>query len=165
MQDSADGSAFMLASQLAAATPGATMRASAADDDDDARLVEQIGLVVGQRLDQFSMAVNGIRLQFWSPVREIYIEHATVELSRSGQPPATYAWNDDVVATTLLSVLGHTVTGLDLSGGHLTVTFDGERKLRVTPDPDYESWQVNSDDGLLIVCLPGGGLSVWLPNE
>lgn len=44
--------------------------------------------------------------------------------------------------------------------GRLLLTV-GDRTIRCGPDAEYEAWQYNSPDGTLVVCLPGGGLSIW----
>ncbi len=33
--------------------------------------------------------------------------------------------------------------------------------LTVESDEHYESWQINADDGLLMVCTSGGNLAIW----
>ncbi|MFF2268878.1 DUF6188 family protein [Cellulosimicrobium cellulans] len=35
----------------------------------------------------------------------------------------------------------------------------------VDPDDAHEAWQIGSDDGLRIVCAPGGEVSTWRPRE
>lgn len=135
----------------------------------DPRLNEQLAMITGRRLSQFSMATGGIRLAFWgedatSIGREILIEHSTLELSRAREATRKYQWNDDVVATSLLSVLDQKVTRLDLTDGYLSVEFDSQLRLRVEPDQHYESWEISSDDHLLIVCTPGGDLTIWYPD-
>jgi hypothetical protein len=87
-----------------------------------------------------------MRLAFWGDYlgtigREIRIEHPTVELSRPGQPTSTYERGSEVVATSLLSALGHAVIGIDVTGGHLSIVFDGDLTVTVEPDQRYESWQ------------------------
>jgi hypothetical protein len=51
----------------------------------------------------------------------------------------TYQWNEDVVATSLLSALDHKVTRIDPTDGYLSVDFDNDLRLRVEPDQHYES--------------------------
>lgn len=36
--------------------------------------------------------------------------------------------------------------------------------LVVSPDPDYESWEVSGGNGLRVVCMPGGALGIWDPT-
>lgn len=45
--------------------------------------------------------------------------------------------------------------------GTLTVGFESGLSVVVDPDPHYEAWTVTGPNGLIIVCLPGGQLSVW----
>jgi hypothetical protein len=44
------------------------------------------------------------------------------------------------------------------------LSFDDRSDLSVEPHPLYEAWQMCNDAGLLIVCMPGGELSVWSPG-
>jgi hypothetical protein len=36
--------------------------------------------------------------------------------------------------------------------------------LVVSPDPDYEAWEVSGRSGLRVVCMPGGALGIWDPT-
>ncbi|MBB5866947.1 uncharacterized protein (AIM24 family) [Allocatelliglobosispora scoriae] len=47
------------------------------------------------------------------------------------------------------------------TSGSLRLVFSGGHVLRVEPDPHYEAWTASAPGGLLVVSLPGGGLSVW----
>jgi hypothetical protein len=51
----------------------------------------------------------------------------------------------------------------DDSGG-LRVDLEGGARLLVPADPNYEAWTVAGPNGLKVVSLPGGGLSVWSPQ-
>lgn len=55
----------------------------------------------------------------------------------------------------------HAVASRD---GGLEVAFrDGDRLL-ISPGP-YEPWQLNGDDGYLVVSVAGGGLSIWSARD
>jgi hypothetical protein len=163
--------ALILAKQLAAAVPGATIRPSDSHGPGavtDPRLAEQLAIITGRRLSQFSIAINGIRLAFWGEAagtvsREIYIEHPTITLARPGQAATIHASDGDAVATALLSVLNQRATQITISHGQLSFSFETGLTLKADHDQHYESWQISSDDGLLIVCTPGGDLTVWHP--
>lgn len=165
--------AYFLAARVADAVPGATtVRYSDASGPaafDDPRLNQQLEIIVGRRLSQFSMSGSGVRLAFWGEKagtigREILIEHETLDLTQPGQRAAIrHQWNEDVVATSLLAALNNRVTRIDVTDGHLSVTFESGLQLEVEPDQQYESWQITSEDDLLIVCTPGGDLTIWYP--
>jgi hypothetical protein len=87
---------------------------------------------------------------------EIFIEQPTIMLARPGQPADAHAPASDAVATALSSVLNQRATEITLTGGQLVISFETGLTLKVNPDQRYESWQISSDDGLLIVCTPGG---------
>lgn len=51
--------------------------------------------------------------------------------------------------------------GLAFDDGHLELSFVGGTLVSVPSAEDYEPWEVAGADGLRIVSLPGGELSVW----
>ena len=155
-----NSAAFILARQIAAAAPGATVRHSDSHGPDavtDPRLRDQLAIISGRRLSQFSIAINGLRLAFWGEEagtvsREIFIEHPTILLTHPGQVTIAHAPDGDAVAAALLSVLNRRASEITLTSGHLIISFETGLTLKVDPDQRYESWQISSDDELLIVC-------------
>ncbi len=49
--------------------------------------------------------------------------------------------------------------------GRLTFAAAPDITMTVEPDANYESWHVNGDFNLLIVCMLGGKLAVWPGSE
>ena len=55
----------------------------------------------------------------------------------------------------------------------MTVADDGELALRfadgelltVPPEENYEAWELRDDTGWLVVCMPGGSLAIWAPDQ
>jgi uncharacterized protein DUF6188 len=45
--------------------------------------------------------------------------------------------------------------------GTLRVEFDGDVRIVVAPDPDYDAWDVNHRGHMQVVALPGGELAIW----
>jgi Family of unknown function (DUF6188) len=140
--------AFILARQIAAAVPGATGRHSDSHGpgaSTDPRLREQLAIISGRRLWQFSIASNGTRLAFRGETagtvsRDIFIENPTVALARGGQPAIAHTSDSDAVATALLSVLNQRATEITLTGGQLIISFETGLTLKVDPGQRYESW-------------------------
>ena len=171
--ESDQNSAAFITGRIAAAAPGATVRHSDSHGPDavtDPRLREQLAIISGRRLSQFSIAINGIRLAFWGEEagtvsREILIEHPTILFTHPGQVAIAHAPDSDAVAAALLSVLNRRASEITLTSGHLIISFETGLTLKVEPDQRYESWQISSDDGLLIVCTPGGDLTIWYPPD
>jgi hypothetical protein len=163
----------MLARQVAAAEPGVTVRHSDSHGPDvftDPRLREQLQVITGRRLSQFGIGINGIGLAFWGEAagtvsREIFIEHPAIVLALPGEPAIAHDPASDAVATALLSVLNKRASQITVTGGQLTISFETGLTLKADPDQHYESWQISSDDGLLIVCTPGGDLTIWYPSS
>jgi hypothetical protein len=61
-----------------------------------------------------------------------------------------------------LRLVGESVSGaLVEPNGTLVVTFRENTVLRALPDPEFEAWQLVSENGYLLVCGPGGELTEW----
>ncbi|MDZ7886256.1 MAG: DUF6188 family protein [Mycobacterium sp.] len=59
-------------------------------------------------------------------------------------------------------LVGQTISSSTVDrAGALTVVFERGELLHVEPDPSFEAWTVSGPKGLLIVCSPGGELSIW----
>ncbi len=48
--------------------------------------------------------------------------------------------------------------------GRLDVAFSGGIRLHASPDPQFEAWNLSGPRGLLMVCSPGGMITVRLPQ-
>jgi hypothetical protein len=46
-------------------------------------------------------------------------------------------------------------------GGLLRLTFRDGSELVVEPDDQFEAWNISTDQGVRVVCPPGGGLATW----
>ena len=69
------------------------------------------------------------------------------------------------VVERLTELVPATVQAIAVQSGTLSIGLAGAVEIVVTPTDMYEAWQVNGNDGSLLVCLPGGGLSWWLPTS
>lgn len=47
------------------------------------------------------------------------------------------------------------------ANGDLELEFMNGSSLKVTPEYEYEAWEVTSSNGLRVVCAPGGKLAIW----
>jgi hypothetical protein len=52
-----------------------------------------------------------------------------------------------------------------LENGTLEMVLTDSSCVRVKSETDFEAWEVNSDKGLKIVCMPGGDIAIWQPNS
>ncbi|XVV15819.1 DUF6188 family protein [Actinoplanes sp. CA-131856] len=113
--------------------------------------------LVGQHLEYVRLG-DALVLSF-SRGSQILIEtaaHLTTPEIRARIVPG------DDSSDALASLLGDVVsTAQTADDGALTITFGAGYELRVTADPEVESWAFTNPDGPLIVCLPGGELAVW----
>jgi uncharacterized protein DUF6188 len=163
--------AYVMTRQLADTT-GATMRfadTAGTGAAADPRLREQLTALSGRRLWQYSIG-GGIRLSFWgenitTPRGEILIEEETVEITQPGQQAQQVPCRSELIATSLLNTLDHRLSRAQINEGRLQLTFDNDLHLEVAPHRQWEAWQISSDDGLLIVCTPGGDLAIWYPAQ
>jgi Family of unknown function (DUF6188) len=61
-----------------------------------------------------------------------------------------------------LVVVGKTISWLGASeGGELDLQFEDGTRLHVSPDSQYEAWEVVGRGGFRVVCMPGGALAIW----
>jgi hypothetical protein len=75
-------------------------------------------------------------------------------------PEELHPSRQDVAAG--LALFGARVlSAVAFKSGSLRLAFSGGHLLRVAPDPVYEAWTASGPDGLLLVCMPGGSLTVW----
>jgi uncharacterized protein DUF6188 len=63
------------------------------------------------------------------------------------------------------ALVGRTVSESSVGGtGTLSIAFDDGSRVLVEPDSDYEAWNASGPNGLLVVCMPGGELTVFRGN-
>jgi Family of unknown function (DUF6188) len=156
-------------SRQLAETTGTTVRVAdnaGTEAAADPRLREQLTALSGRRLSQYSIGGVGIQLSFWgeniaTPGREILIEEETVEITQPGQQAQPVAGPSELTAVCLLNTLDHRLSRAEIDDGRLRLTFDNDFHLEVAPHRQWEAWQISSEDGLLIVCTPGGDLTIW----
>jgi Family of unknown function (DUF6188) len=135
----------------------------------DPRLQEQLHAVTGQQLSEYSISRFSLHLSFrgedaTTPSRTISIEQDTIEITQPGQQRQQVPARSELTATTLLNTLDHRLNRIQISNGHLRLAFDNSVQLDVAPDQQWEAWQMNSEDGLTMVCGPGGELTIWYPR-
>jgi hypothetical protein len=62
----------------------------------------------------------------------------------------------------LLAVRSKRVTDATLTeAGAITVTLTDDIVIAVEPSPTFEAWELSGPDGTLVVCPPGGGITMW----
>jgi len=65
-------------------------------------------------------------------------------------------------AAPLLRLFGAEVkTAEAKQDGTLVVEFHQDRSLVVSPHPKYEAWELFANNGIKVVCMPGGELAIW----
>jgi hypothetical protein len=69
-------------------------------------------------------------------------------------------------AETVLNLLHEPIKDASVDeSGHLELTFTSGASVRVGPDDRYEGWTYAGDDGVKIICMPGGGLTTFLADR
>ncbi|MEZ0095741.1 DUF6188 family protein [Streptacidiphilus sp. EB129] len=91
---------------------------------------------------------------------------ANVKLSDTDGTSVTFhPGGADVPADRLVRLLHKDIAkAWSSDDGVLTIQFACGAKLMATPDPDYEAWEIVADDGLRVICMPGGELAIWDPR-
>ena len=117
--------------------------------------------LAGQTLDQINFDFilqlsfsGGYGVQIESELRLETSNHRTAVRPGVGAPDH------------LTSLIGQAVSAaLAEDTGALDLRFTEGAHLRVEPDNDFEAWNLFGPQGLKVVSLPGGGLSVWQPEQ
>lgn len=52
-----------------------------------------------------------------------------------------------------------------LKSGELSIIFNNALSLNVVPDDEYEAWQISFPGRFLLVCSPGGNVSVFVEKK
>ncbi len=127
-------------------------------------LLQEGGVRVGRR-------VSEVALDFLAgqTVREVRDVNRIVFDAGTGPAPRLYAdvgsplcTDGDGQSLSVADLVGRVLVSASTSGGILLLTFTDGVTLRCDPDPQYEAWQVEGGEPLsVIVCRPGGELTVW----
>jgi hypothetical protein len=88
-------------------------------------------------------------LEIEGPIRIVAKGHESAIVPESGPSPACLPLVEKTVARAMAS-----------ADGSLDVEFTDGDHLLIAPH-QYEPWQLNGDDGTLVVSVAGGGLAVW----
>jgi hypothetical protein len=85
-------------------------------------------------------------------------------LFTSGGETKTLLGDAHISLAYILAVLEQRIDFVKIfNDGKLTLTFSNDITLNILPNDSYETWQITSDNGLRIVCMPGGELAIWTP--
>jgi hypothetical protein len=130
------------------------------DDRDGWHLSFQNGLV---RLIQIDFRL-GLLLSDASDKAHLYVETPCrlegpdVDVVLTPAEPSTLA--------PVLPLFNTVVTSIAIRNtGQLRVQFGDSRSLQVDPDDAYEAWQLGCSIGLMLVCSPGGKVSIFKQPE
>jgi hypothetical protein len=119
--------------------------------------------LTGRPLIQYCVG-TGVRLDFGAPgFSELTIE-CPITVTRAGATDVDEP-HSQLVLMTLLGLLNQAVEATIDDDGQLTMRFAEGTTLTAPPDDRYEAWQLRDHAGLLIVCMPGGDLAIWLPDQ
>jgi hypothetical protein len=96
----------------------------------------------------------------------IRIEQPFVYSSADGVEHLIVPEGNPVLVAPVLAIARLSVReGFAYEDGHLEATFSDGSTIAVPSAQDYEPWELTGPDGLKIVSVPGGELSVWRPTR
>jgi hypothetical protein len=106
---------------------------------------------------QFSLFFSETQERYYSIQIESEIQFTTGDQIYKIDPAG------EVVSVCPLLLLLHQKVkrALAFKNGNLEIVFLTDSRLLVLADPNYEAWNINGPNGLLLVSLPGGGLGKW----
>jgi hypothetical protein len=94
----------------------------------------------------------------------IRIEQPFVYTSSDGAETLIVPEGDPVRVAPVLAIARLSVReGFAYDDGHLAVTFSDGSTIGVPATQDYEPWELTGPNGLKMVSVPGGKLSIWRP--
>ena len=102
----------------------------------------------------------GLCLADTSGTAQLYIETECRLNGGSSEVLLTPA-NPSTLAPVLPLFNRKVVTATIRKTGQLKVEFGGGYTLQVEPDNSYEAWQLGCSLGFMVVCAPGGSVSVF----
>ena len=133
-------------------------------EEDRQSVQKQLDVLAGRQFIQFAVAV-GVRLDLRGSPRFEITADCPIKVARpdgtvwAGEPRSVEALQE-----LLALLMGYVSTVTVEADGGLTIRFATGASILVPPDDQYEAWQVRGDNGLLVVCTPGGGLAEWSPS-
>jgi hypothetical protein len=105
----------------------------------------------------------GLLLSDRSETAHVYFE-TPCYLNSQGEE-ILLAPDDTCTLAPILALFNAEVGDVAIHGsGRLVVTFKDGRSLEADPDERFEAWQIASPNGFLLVCSPGGSVSVFQAN-
>jgi len=132
---------------------------------DPAEATGRLAGLIGRTLTHVDISLERIVLSIAADPVHLVVLSGPVRmggLPPSGGPGTTLEGRRAVA--TLAGWVGRPVTQLRIDeGGGLTLGLGADR-LAVAAEAAHEAWEVRGMDGGLMVCLPGGRLSVWAPT-
>jgi Family of unknown function (DUF6188) len=120
--------------------------------------------LVGRSLIQVCFG-TGVRLDFDGALfPEVTIEGFLEVTSQDGETWVGEPLSVDAAARLLPMLLVRVSAVAVNEEGSLAVELAGRSRIEVPVSQDFEAWQWRQDDGSLVVCKPGGDLSIWGPD-
>ena len=118
--------------------------------------------LVGTQLTQVDTSLERIVLSLAADPVHLLVISGPVQLSGAQGPGLILEGGQ--AAALLAGWVGRSVTDLRVDpGGGLHVGLGGYR-IAVAAEAVHEAWEIRGMDGGLMVCLPGGRISVWAPT-
>lgn len=118
--------------------------------------------LVGTQMTQVDTSLERIVLSIAADPVHLLVISGPVQLSGSQGPGLTLEGGQ--AAALLAGWVGRAVTDLridEVGGLHLGL---GGYQIAVAAEVAHEAWEIRGMDGGLMVCLPGGRISVWAPT-
>jgi hypothetical protein len=127
-----------------------------------AESTDRLAGLIGKHLTHVSTSLERIVLSIAADPVHLVVISGPVQLS--GPQGSGLRLEGGQAAALLAGWVGRPVTALRVDeGGGLHVVV-GAYQLAVAAEDVHEAWEIRGMDGGLMVCLPGGRISVWAPT-
>ena len=121
-------------------------------------ILQAEGLSVTQvRFDYSVTLVLAVGTEHWGDL----VLSSTIDIGGFAVPVDPAAPEREALAR----LWGATVAIECTQGGFVHVHSSTLGPLTVSPDPDYEAWEVVRPNGERVIAMPGGGVAVWAANS
>ena len=129
---------------------------------DPAESTRRLAGLIGRQLTHVDTSLERVVLSVAGDPVHLVVVSGPVQLS--GPQGAGVTLEGGQAAALLAGWVGRPVTDLRVGeGGSLHLAL-GQYQLAVAAEAVHEAWEIRGMDGGLMVCLPGGRISVWAPT-
>ncbi|MCE1177934.1 MAG: DUF6188 family protein [Micrococcales bacterium] len=138
----------------------------AAQPEDRIDLAAQLLTTVGHAVTRIAHDPFQLRIDIDSEAGHTIVIEGETTVAADGLEPWTGTPEGDDGRVHTRSLIGCEVIGVQvLEDSTLRIDVTDGQWVQARASDDFEAWEIHTDDGLLAVCMPGGGFALWLDGS